>query len=85
MRKLILSMTIAALMLMGCASGGPPTQTPTLSARESDKQKCLETLPDPASGKTQDLLANHVLAMKAYHECKDRHNGLVNWLEVTHK
>lgn len=85
MLKQILSMAIAALMLTACASGVRPMPTVTLTPPASDMQKCPETIPDPASGKTQDLVANHVLAMKTYHECKDRHNGLVDWLEVKSK
>ena len=60
-------------------------QTVSLTAPAAETQKCPDSIPDPVSGKTQDLLANHVLAMKTYHECKDRHNGLVDWLEATDK
>ena len=30
-----------------------------------------------------DLLTNHIAVAKAYHQCRDRHLGLINWLEKT--
>ena len=82
MRKHILLPLIAVLMLTACASGKTLIAAPKLGAPESLKAECGE-LPPPQSGKTQDLLANHVAVAKAYHQCRDRHQGLVDWLEKT--
>lgn len=82
MPRTILLPLIAALTLTACASGTQPMQTPTLSPPESEMQQC-EALPPPQSGMMQDLLANHIAVAKAYHQCRDRHLGLVQWLEKT--
>jgi hypothetical protein len=73
---------IAALMLTACASGAPPMQIPTLDPQASDLALC-PALPMPQSGAMTDLLDNHIAVAKAYHQCKDRHQGLVEWLEKT--
>lgn len=82
MHKHILWLLIAASTMTGCASGRTQTGV-SLTAPESDKALCQDPLPQPKSGKTQDLLANHVVATKAYYQCADRHRGLVEWLEAT--
>ena len=43
-------------------------------------QQCPE-LPQPASGKLGDLLANHVEVAGEYHDCQARHGGLIRWVE----
>jgi len=82
MPKTILSLLTADLTLTACASGTPPTQTPSLFPPESEMQLC-PALPMPQSGALTDLLTNHIAVTKAYHQCKDRHQGLVDWLEKT--
>jgi len=81
MRKNILLTLIAALAMTACAHG--PTQTPTPMLNRPATQELPEKLPPPQSGATQDLLANHVLVAKAYHQCRDLYLGLTNWLTAT--
>lgn len=81
MRKHILLILIATLTLTACAFGTMPTQAPELQPPQSDLQMCPDELPVPLSSAMTDLLSNHIAVAKAYHQCKDRHNGLVKWLE----
>ena len=73
---------IAALTLTACASGAPPMPTPTLNPPQADMADC-PPLEQPASGKTQDLLANHVATAREYHLCRAHHQGLTDWLRAT--
>lgn len=82
MQRTILPLLIAALTLTACASGPPPMPTPALTPPQSEMEPCPE-LPAPQSGEMTDLLANHILVAKAYHECRDRLQGLIDWLEKT--
>lgn len=86
MHKHILLLLIAASMLTACASGVKPMPTPMpqliLRPAATLTQACPD-LPQPKSGKTQDLLANHVQVAKQYHKCQQNHQGLVDWLERT--
>lgn len=84
MRKSILSLPIAALLLTACAHGVQPTPTPKpkLIPPASQTKDCGE-LPQPASGKTQDLLSNHVDVTKMYHKCRDQLRALAEWMETT--
>ena len=82
MPKTILLLMTAALMLTACASGAPPMQIPTLYPPASEMQRC-PVLPMPQSSAMTDLLTNHIAVTRAYHQCKDRHQGLVDWLEKT--
>ena len=83
MLKTTLAILIVALMMTACGSGPTRTQEPLLQASQSDMQTCPDELPAPLNGSTLDLLTNHVASAKIYHQCKDRHNGLVKWLEKT--
>jgi hypothetical protein len=49
----------------------------------ADKMAQCPTLPQPASPNLTDLLANHIATAKAYHECRDRHQALTDWLTAT--
>lgn len=80
MHKNILLPLIAALTLTGCALGAPPTPEPKLIPPASLTQDCGD-LPQPASGLTQDLLANHVKVAKKYKLCRDQLADLVKWKE----
>lgn len=82
MRKHTLLLAIAALMLTACAHGVPPTATPKLLPPAGLTQDCGE-LPQPASGKAQDLLADHVKVTRMYHLCRERLRFLVEWMETT--
>lgn len=82
-RILLLTMMVtAALILTACASGVPRTTALTLKPPEADKAEC-PPLPQPTSGSLADLLANHVTVAKAYHQCRDRHKALTDWMEAT--
>ena len=85
MRKPTLLILIAALTLTACAFGTRPTEVLTLQPPQSDLQMCPDELPVPLTGAMTDLLSNHIAVAKAYHQCKDRHNGLVKWLEKTNR
>lgn len=82
MRKAILLLTIAASMLTACASGPVPMQAPKLLPPETSRATCPPLSP-PESGALTDLLTNHILTAKAYHQCRDRHQALLDWLEAT--
>ena len=81
MPKTIL-LLIAASMLTACASGVPRTMAPTLKPPESETAEC-QPLPQPPSASLTDLLANHVTVAKQYHQCRDRHKALADWLQKT--
>lgn len=82
MRKTILPLLIAAWMMTGCASGTPPTLAPILLPPQNLMQPCPR-LTTPASGAMTDLLTNHLMTARAYHQCRDRLQGLVDWLNST--
>lgn len=75
MCKAILTLC-SALMLTACASGVPPmparTPPPNLTA-------ACPPLPQPKSGQSNELLANHVEVAELYHACRERHKGLSDW------
>lgn len=81
MRKHIL-LCCVALTLTACASGRTPTPAPTLSPPASEMVAC-SPLPPPESGQLNDLLTNHIAVAKLYHQCRDRLQALIDWLEVT--
>lgn len=84
MHKHMPVLLIAAWMLTACAHGPPPTPTPSpkLTAPASLTTDCPD-LPAPGSGKTTDLLSNHVQVAKQYHKCRERLRGLVEWMKET--
>ena len=79
-----LLLLLSAWMLTACASGVPPTQGPILTPPEEDMATC-PALAQPASGKLTDLLTDHIATAEAYHQCRDRHRGLIEWLQATGK
>lgn len=84
MHKRILWLLTATLTLTACASGSQPTTTPRLTPPQSAMQACPALLP-PMSGQMTDLLANHLAVAQAYHQCRDRHWGLIQWIDETDK
>ena len=82
MRKTAPLLLIAASMLTACASGAPPMPIPKLHPPAAEMQDC-SPLEQPASGRMQDLLANHVATAREYHLCRANHQGLVDWLKAT--
>lgn len=81
MRNKILLLS-AALILTACASGVMRTPAPILTPPEEDMRPC-PPLPLPTSPQINDLLTNHIEVAKAYHRCRDRHQGLIDWMEAT--
>lgn len=68
---IILSLTLAAWLLTGCASGTPPMQVMPRPCPASLTSICTE--PPPAkSGALPDLLQNHIEAMEMYSQCRDK-------------
>ena len=76
---------LIASTLTGCASAPPPapvflTLPPPPPALA---QPCPASLPVAASGSASDLLASDVAWAKAYHQCRQRHLSLVEWINTT--
>lgn len=84
MNKNILLIALAISTLTGCASGVSLTEIkkPKLMVPASLTQACA-VLPQPADGSRGELLNNHVQVAEAYHQCKQRHQALVEWTEKT--
>lgn len=85
MSRWLLTLT-AVWMLTACVSGAPPTRAlslirPPPTPPAHLRVLCPTALPDPRSGQLPDLLANHVESAQLYHLCRERHSGLVHWLE----
>ena len=80
-KQTLLPLAVAVLTMTACASGAQPTPQVKLLPPASLTAQCPAALPQPASGKTLDLLANHVQVAKLYWLCRERHLGLANWLE----
>lgn len=81
MLKLRLPMYVAAaLMLMACASGTPPTRVPQIPmADPADLAPCSTLSPAP-DGQLTTLLENHRQTAASYHACRDRHQRLADHL-----
>lgn len=77
-----LLMIFAISMLTACASGGTPMPGLMLPPPQTAMAPC-PPLPPPLSGKPMDLLSNHIEVAKLYHQCRDRHQALINWMEAT--
>ena len=82
--RMLTLMLFVVLTMTACAFGPPPMQAPTLTPPEEEMAMC-PALPPPASGRLTDLLANHIATAEAYHQCRDRHRGLIDWLQATGK
>lgn len=82
--KSILSLAIAASMLIGCAVGPRPTPDPALYPPAS-----LTTLddppPPPRAGSMESLYDNHLESMRLYWVMRERYLGLIGWLAITGK
>lgn len=82
MSKRILILAIAALTLMGCASGPKPmpvTLTPPPRLPPASLLVPCEVPPPPTSGALSYLLSNHVEAMEIMHRCARRLNALIEY------
>ena len=77
-------LAVAVSMLTACASGGPRTLAPKLTVPEHLKAiRDSPPLPQPKSAGPADLLENHIAVARAYHQCRDTHRALTDWLEAT--
>lgn len=83
MLKRTLLPLIVASMLTACAAGVQPTTAPLLIPPAHLTEPAPETLPEPASGHLDDLLANHIETAGIYHRMRARFQGLIDWLEKT--
>lgn len=77
--KIILSLTIAALMLTACASGTPPTLAQPRQCAASLIAPCPEA-PPARSGHLNELVQNHIEAMELYRQCRDQMEKLTECL-----
>lgn len=83
MKRLCLPWMIAASTMWSCASGPTPTAGPRLMPPANLTAPC-ELPPPPADGRLRpELKRNHLLAMALFHECRQKHRRLVQWLERT--
>lgn len=82
MRKQAMPLLIALLMLTACASGGQPMPGLKLTPPAPQMASC-PSLPQPTDTSWTALLANHIQVAKQYHQCRDNHQALVNWLQAT--
>lgn len=85
-------LTLAFCLLIGCASGPPPTQVqsaPVIPPIKVKPQASLtqppQPLPNPTSGAMPDLEANHREVAQAYHQLATRLCGLLRHLEIEHR
>ena len=77
-----LALLAAALMLTACASGGRPTPAPILLLPPAHLTQQCTAPPPPTSGALADLLSNHITTARLLHQCRDRNQGLVEWMEA---
>ena len=75
MFRLFLSASVLTILLSGCSTPQvveiPPTYPPALV------QDCPDQLPKAQDGTNHEILRTAVEWAQMYHECKDRHNALV--------
>lgn len=74
-----------ALMMTACASTTPPigeNSPPRIRQRppQADLAEC-QVLPEAKDGSRSEILSNHVLVSKAYHDCLERHHALAEWVK----
>lgn len=88
----LIPLTLASCLLIGCASGPPPTQVlpaPQIPPIKVKPQASLtqppQPLPNPTSGAMPDLEANHREVAKAYHQLAARLCSLLRNLEIEHR
>jgi hypothetical protein len=78
--RLLIVMTIAASMLMACASGVPPMMAPPRRLPPPSLTAPCPLPPQPADGRlATSLLPNHVQAMELLALCRSRHQALSAW------
>lgn len=82
MRRLLLTMTMCCLM-SACASGVPPTQDEPIQVQpEASLTVAPLPLPQPASGRIQELETNHRDVAKAYHQLASQMCRLLDFLQI---
>lgn len=75
------ALMLSALMMQGCSyltplQIRPPLIDPTLTVR------CPDTMPKAANGTRGEILNTWREAVEQYHDCRLRHDGLVDSVEV---
>ncbi len=82
MRRLLLTITTCFLM-SACASGVLPTQDePIQVPPEASLTAAPPPLPQPATGRIQDLEANHRDVARAYHQLASQMCRLLDFLQI---
>ena len=84
--RLLTPLTLASCLLIGCASGPPPTPAspPVKVPPPANTTRAPQPLPQPASGRMRDLESNHTAVAKAYHLLAAQMCDLLAFLEVHH-
>lgn len=69
-------------MLVACSSFAPqPTVIERPAPPAELTAKCPEVLPEPENGKASNILEMINEWSRRYHQCADRHNSLVEYLD----
>lgn len=82
MRRLLLTITTCCLM-SACSSGGPRMpEEPITVPPQANLTAAPKLLPQPRSGRIQDLEANHRDVAKAYHQLASQVCRLLQYLQA---
>lgn len=82
MRRLLLPIAMCCLM-SACASGVTPTPADPIEVKpEASLTAVPSALPQPPSGRIQDLEANHREVAKAYHQLASQMCRLLAFLQL---
>lgn len=81
MWKPMLLLTLALSMLTACASGTPPiVGSLPVAPPPTTMRPCASPPASLQTGSRAELLANHVAAMKAYHDCVAANQAKADWI-----
>lgn len=82
MRRLLLTITTCCLM-SACAAGVRPTlDEPIQVPPEANLTAAPQPLPQPPTGRIQDLETNHREVAKAYHQLASQTCRLLDFLQI---
>jgi len=82
MRRLLLTILTCCLM-SACASGVPPTQDDPIQVQpEASLTAAPRPLPQPPTGRIQDLEENHREVAQAYHQLASQMCRLLDFLQI---
>ena len=77
----LLALMCALSMLTACASGTPPIVGHlTVTAPAAVMQECPPPPGPLQTGNRPELLQNHALAMKQYHQCTELNRAKAEWI-----